>query len=627
MSDVKEATQEKRSFDAEVSKVLQLMINAIYTNKDIFLRELISNASDACDKLRYQSITQPELLDGDAELKITLELDAKKRQIIITDNGIGMDRDDMIANLGTIARSGTSEFASSITGDDSKDSNLIGQFGVGFYSAFMVAEKVRVESRKAGTDQSWVWTSDGSGEFTVESSPKEFKRGTRIILTVRKAEKDYLDKFKLEHIAKTYSDHIAFPIELIDSEENSVNVLNKASAIWARPKSEITDEEYQEFYKHASHLPDTPWLTLHSQVEGALSYTYLLYVPSMKPFDLYHPDRMRRVKLYVKRVFITEEGVDIIPQYLRFLRGVVDSEDLPLNISRETLQHNMMVEKIQRSITKKVLSELKKKGKDAESYATFWEHFGPVLKEGLCEPTTEHEKILEVCRFHSTEKPGELVSLDQYIERMPEGQEHIYFLTGDEVEVMRHNPQLEGFKQKGYEVLLLDDHVDTFWTSVVSAYKDKPLRSITKTELKDTSSEVDDADKNQEELASEAKMQQLMAALKELYGEDVRDIRLTSKLTDSPVCIAIDEGDMDIRMERFLVENKQILKAMPKILELNPKHRIVQSLADMEDKQSEPFKDIAFLLLDQARLIEGEDIRDPALFAKRMNGFIEQGML
>lgn len=618
---------ERHAFDAEISKVLKLMIHSLYTNKDIFLRELISNASDACDKLRYASVTQSELLGSDADLKITLSSDKKAQTITIADNGIGMSREELVSNLGTIAKSGTQDFLSALTGDTKKDISLIGQFGVGFYSAFIVADKVTVISRKAGEEAGHVWESEGTGEFTIDTASKA-ERGTSITLHIQANEKEYLDPFRLKHIAQTYSDHISFPIEYKD-EEGKTEIINKASALWVRPKNEITEEQYKEFYHHVAHSPDQPWMTLHNKAEGKLEYTNLLFIPSTQPFDLFHPDRKRRVKLYVKRVFITDEGTDIVPQYLRFLRGVVDSEDLPLNISRETLQQNPMLARIQESIVKRVLGELKKQAdKKPEDYALFWKNFGAVLKEGLCEAIAPKEQILEACRFASTYSEG-LVSLDDYISRMKEGQEHIFYLVGDNAELLARSPQLEGFKKRGVEVLLFSDHVDDFWVNVVPNYKGKPFLSVTRsnTELDKIAGEIKDEAKSQGE---ETKSEPLIAVLKKIYGEKVKDVRVTHKLSGSAVCLAVEQGAMDIRLERFLREQKQLATTYAKILEINPEHEVIRSLSKRVEggaTEADPtISDIALLLLDQAKILEGEEISDPAGFSQRINHFLAKGL-
>lgn len=616
------------AFSAEIAKVLKLMIHSLYTNKDIFLRELVSNASDACDKLRYQAITQPDLLGGD-ELKITLSADEKARTLTIRDNGIGMNREELIANLGTIAKSGTAEFLAQLS---SKDATQIGQFGVGFYSSFMVADKVVVKSRKAGESSAWQWESIGEGEYTVAPLTEEFSRGTEITLHLRKEDKIYADKHKASFVVQTYSDHIGFPIFWENDQ------LNTAGALWTRPASEVSKEQYQEFYRHTAHQMDEPWLTLHNKIEGKTSYTNLLFIPSSKPFDLFTPERRRRVKLYVKRVFITEEA-EVVPAYLRFIRGVVDSEDLPLNISRETLQHNATLGKISESVTKKVLGELKKKmEKTPEEYSKFWNNFGAVLKEGLCEATTPKEKIMEVCQFHTThfdenfqrskatreaegggvsrgeELPTKMASLDAYIERMKPDQEAIYYLLGDRIETLRNHPQLEGFRKQGIEVLLFADHVDDFWVNVVHEYKSKALKSLTKAELKAA-----------EETPKTEGIEKLITTLKAIYGEEVRDVRTTNKLAESPVCLAVGEGDMDIRMERFMRENKQLPNtAYAKILEINPEHPVIVALS--KQQRSTEMEDTAWLLLDQARIIEGEEISDPAAFSRRLTHFLSRGL-
>lgn len=613
-------TTETRQFTAETARVLNLMIHALYTNRDIFLRELISNASDACDKLRYEALQNEALLAGEAELKIHLSYDEKAKTLTIADTGIGMSHDDLVAHLGTIAKSGTGEFASKLSGDSTKDVNLIGQFGVGFYSAFMVADRVTVESRKAGSDDSWKWESDGLGSYTVTPGTDR-PRGTSITLQLKDDALAYLDRHKLDHIVSTYSDHVSFPITLTDAE-GVEHTLNEATAIWARSKSDITDDQYQEFYRHVAHSPEKPWAVLHNKAEGALEYTNLLFIPAIKPFDLFHPERRRRVKLYVKRVFITDEGIDLVPAYLRFLRGVVDSSDLPLNISRETLQKSPLLDKIRDSVTGRVLTELKKRAeKDADDYAKFWEHFGAVLKEGLCEPIAQREKILEASRFVTSVSDGKLASLDDYIARMPEKQEAIYYITGDSAAALAHSPQIEGFKKRGLEVLLLTDHVDDFWTNVTTEYKGKKLRSVLKAGADLDAFPLDEAEEQKEkEAESSDATKALITRMRQLYGDNVRDVRTTRKLSDTPVCLSVGEGDMDLRMERFLAEHKQLPKRMAKIVEINPTHPVIQSLA------ANPDDDALWLLFDQALIAEGEPVSDAAAFARRLGKFMEKGL-
>jgi molecular chaperone HtpG len=629
-SEAKVPVSEKIPFNAEISRVLHLMIHSLYTNKDIFLRELVSNASDACDKLRYLALSDQSLMQGDGELRITLRLDEKARMIEVRDNGIGMNREDLIAHLGTIAKSGTGEFLEQIsTQGGAPDANLIGQFGVGFYSSFIVADEVEVFSRKAGEEQAWVWRSEGLGEFTVDEAPAR-PRGTSIVLRLREEAKEYLDKFKLSHIVETYSDHIAFPIYLeVAGEDDEPQRLNEGSALWARSKAEITPEQYQEFYRHVAHSPDDPWLTIHNTVEGKLSYTNLLFIPSMKPFDLFHPERRRRVKLYVKRVFISDENVDLIPPYLRFLRGVIDSQDLPLNISRETLQDNPLLHQIRESLTSRVLGDLKKKVEaDPEGFLRFWNHFGPVLKEGLCEATSPRDKLLEICRFDSTHGSAS-VSLSEYVSRMKEGQEEIYYLTGDTLEAMRRSPLLEGFAERGIEVLLFHDHVDDFWVSVVHEYKGKKLKSITRSNIDlDKFGAAEDASEAPNDTTAADAIAGLVSLLKQTFGEEIKDVRTTRKLRDTPACLAVDEYDMDMRMERFLLEHRQLPRRSAKILEINPSHPLIGAMATRvaTGASTSEIEDAAYLLLDQAKIVEGETINDPAAFARRLSRFMEKGI-
>ena len=619
-----EKNQETMQFNAEISKVLQLMIHSLYTNKDIFLRELVSNASDACDKLRYESLTTPELADGDANFAITLEINKQARTLTISDNGVGMSREELIANLGTIAKSGTQEFAKMLTGDAKKDMPLIGQFGVGFYASFMVADRVKVVSTKAGARETFAWESEGAGEFTVSES-EATGRGTSITLHLKQDADDYLEPFRLRHIISTYSDHISFPIFLV-GEDGAREQINSASALWTRSKSEITHEQYNEFYHHTAHSFDEPFLTLHHKAEGKLEYTSLLFVPSSKPIDLFHPDRKTRVKLYVKRVFITEEHADLVPAYLRFVRGVVDSEDLPLNISRETLQHNPMLIKIKDAVTKKILSELNKKAEsDVAGYKEFWGNFGAVLKEGLCEATSPREAILETCRFTSTNGDNDAItSLDDYVSRMKEGQENIFYLTGENMTALRSSPQIEGFAARGIEVLLLADHVDDFWVNVVHEYKGKKLKSVTRSDIDldaiaPAPSEKDDKKTDEQKNDFSA----LCAKFKEILGDNVSEVRTTQKLGASAVCLATVEGAMDFRLERFLIEQKQIAGAATKILEINPNHSIIKHLAEKNDANID---DVVWLLFDQARILEGEELKDPAAFTRRLQGFVEKSL-
>lgn len=625
MAEIKEKTESKK-FSAEVGKVLQLVIHSLYTNKDIFLRELISNASDACDKLRYLALSDDKLIGDDKELKIKVLVDKKAKTITISDNGIGMGKKDLIDNLGTIARSGTQNFIQKISGETKSDVNLIGQFGVGFYSAFMIAEEVKVISKKAGENKAHEWVSKGEGEYEIsELDAKNIKRGTEITLNIREKDEEFLDKFRLHHIIKTYSDHISFPIELEDKEDGEKEIVNSAKALWLKPKSEIKEEQYYEFYKSIAHAIDKPFMVLHNKAEGNLEYTNLLFVPSEKPFDLYSPERSTRVKLYVKRVFITEENLDIIPRHLRFLRGIVDSEDLPLNISRETLQNNAILKKIKKSITSKVLTEIKKKSeKDEAEYLKFWNNFGACLKEGLCDSLENKDEILDVCRFSSSEFPEKLITIDDYIKNMKEGQEDIYFITGDDAKQLSQSPQIEGFKAKGINVILLSDHVDDFWTTVVFEYKGKQFKSITRSgiELDKIKNEKEEASQNKEEKTDD--LEGLVNFFRETLGEKVKDVVVSKKLVESPVCLTSPEGTLDLRMEKFLHEQKQILARSAKILEINTGHAVVKEIAKkLTEKKLDEAKDSAIILFDLANIMAGENVDDPSSFMKKISKLLQ----
>ncbi|MBF5093206.1 molecular chaperone HtpG [Azospirillum sp. INR13] len=624
-------TEERLSFQAEVSRLLDIVAHSLYSEKEVFLRELVSNASDACDRLRYAALTQPELSADDPNLKVRLLVDKDARTLTVADNGIGMNREDLVENLGTIARSGTAAFMKSLEGaekgDGKKDVNLIGQFGVGFYSAFMAADKVTVLTRKAGEAHGWRWESDGKGEFTIAEADG-LPRGTKIVLHLRDGDDEYLDEARLGGIVRKYSDHIAIPILFGEGED--AKALNSASALWTRSKSEITADQYKEFYHHVGHAFDDPWLTLHWRAEGALEYTNLLYVPSTKPFDLFDPKRAHRVKLYVKRVFITDAAEGLIPPYLRFLRGVVDSEDLPLNISREMLQHNPMLAKIKAGITRRVLSELSKKAKDSENaaeYDSFWENFGAVLKEGLYEDYEHRDELLKLLRFRTT--AGEdLVSLEQYVARMKEGQDAIYTISGDDIDTLLRSPQLEGFKAKGVEVLLLTDPVDEFWMPSVGVYDGKPFKSVTRGGA-DLGKIKGEEPEKPEEKTPESELTDLLALLKLTLSDVVKDVRKSERLTDSAVCLVADDNDMDMHLERLLKQHKQLNGEVGKrILEINPSHALIKRLAERAKGSgaTDALEDAAWLLLDQARIVEGEPLPDPAAFARRLASAMEKGL-
>ena len=642
-------TKETFSFQAEVGKLLDIVAHSLYSHNEIFLRELVSNSSDACDRLRYLALTKPKLIEGGAEFRITIAADAKAKTLTVTDNGVGMSRDDLTDSLGTIARSGTQAFMEQLSQASAKKSNkakakgkakngdsidLIGQFGVGFYSAFMVADRVDVLTRKAGENQAWLWTSDGLGEFSIEEAERT-EHGTEVTLHLTKDSKEYLEPARIENVIKTYSDHIGVPIVLAAAGDAAEKTLNTASALWTREKKDITDEQYTEFYHHVAHAFDDPWLRLHNRVEGVLAYTNLLFIPGSRPFDLFHPDRKAQVKLYVKRVFITDNCEDLLPSYLRFVRGVVDSEDLPLNISREMFQHNPALAKIKAALTKRLIGELKKKAeKNADEYAGFWGNFGAVLKEGLYEDFANRDKLLEICRFKST-GGDTLTSLEDYVGRMKPEQEAIYYITGEDGDAVLASPQLEGFKAKGVEVLVLTDPVDEFWISNVGTFDDKPFKSATRgdVDLSGVSGEdKDKADGEKKKKKGAAKIEPLLAAFKVVLGDKVKDVRPSERLTDSPVCLVAEEGGMDIHLERMLKQHNQLGadEMSPRILEINPDHALIKGLtkiAKNSDKIDAVVEDAAFLLLDQARIVEGEPLADPGAFARRMASIMQKGML
>ncbi|WP_085906574.1 molecular chaperone HtpG [Kiloniella majae] len=636
-------SEEQLSFQAEVSRLLDIVAHSLYSNKEIFLRELISNASDACDKLRYLAVTDGDLMKDDPDFRIDLEIDSNANTLTISDNGIGMNRQELIDNLGTIARSGTSAFMEQM--ESSKDgSNLIGQFGVGFYSSYMVADKVSVTSRRAGEDQGWQWDSDGKGKFTIAEVEKPV-RGTSITLHLKEEQKEYSEELRLRTIIKTYSDHIPIPIrlkkaspenELAENEDGSIEndseweTLNSASAIWTRSKSDVTDEQYKEFYHHVAHAYDDPWLREHFRVEGVLEYSGLLYIPGSKPFDLFHPDRKHGVKLYVRRVFITDDCQELIPAYMRFLKGVIDSEDLPLNISREMLQDNPMLRKIRGGIVKRVLGILDKRAEnEQEEYLKFWENFGSVLKEGLYEDLPQKDALLKLCRFKSI-KTDSWISLADYLENMKEGQEHIYYISGEDEQALRRSPQIEGFKAKDVDVLVLHDPVDEFWVTSINEYEGKGFKSVTRggADLNkiDSADDKDDSSKDKEE--DKAELGALLGYMKLTLEGEVKDIRSSERLTDSAVCLVADEGDMDIHLERILRSHKQVDEASKRVLEINPKHDLVKRLSTLikEDGAAKELEDIAWLLLDQARILEGQIPSDAATFAQRMSRVMGKGL-
>ncbi len=631
MSETDTKTAETLGFQAEVKQLLHLMIHSLYSNKEIFLRELVSNASDACDKLRFEAIDHPELLEGDSDLCIRVEFDKAARTVTITDNGIGLSRDEAVANLGTIARSGTREFFSQLTGDKQKDAQLIGQFGVGFYSSFIVAEKVAVRSRRAGLSASEgvLWESDGQGEFSVSAIDRE-ERGTSVTLTLRADEDEFLSGWKLREILRRYSDHISLPIQMKKEEwdaEKSEQVtkdewetVNQANALWTRSKSDITDEQYKEFYKHVAHDYEDPLAWTHNRVEGRSEYTQLLYVPKRAPFDLWDRDARRGVELYGKRVFIMDDADQLLPAYLRFVRGVVDSADLPLNVSREILQESRDVRAIREGSAKRILGLLEDLAKDKpEEYAEFWTQFGQVLKEGVGEDPANKERIAGLLRFASTQSdsPAQTVSLADYVGRMKEGQDKIYYLSADSYAAAAHSPHLEVFRRKGLEVLLLSDRVDEWMLSYLREFEGKALASVAKGGL-DLDALADEEEKKQQAEAAEA-FKPTIERLKKALGERVKEVRVTARLVDSPACVVVDEHELSPHLLRMLKAAGQDAPEVKPILEVNPQHALVKRL---EAQPDESFGDWAELLLDQAMLAEGAALKDPAAFVKRVNALL-----
>ncbi len=630
--------KETLQFETEVSQLLHLMIHSLYSNKEIFLRELISNASDACDKLRFEAISNDSLLSDDSELKIQVEFDKDARTVTIRDNGIGMSRDEVVKNVGTIAKSGTKEFLDNLTGDQSKDSHLIGQFGVGFYSAFIVADKVTLNTRRAGLekDQAVQWESEGTGSYTLEETEKD-TRGTEVILHLKKEEDEFLSSWRLKSIISTYSDHVPLPIEMLKEEEISEDdkekddaenevvweTVNKASALWVRPKNEISEEEYKEFYKHVGHDFSDPLLWTHNRVEGKTEYTSLLYIPSQAPFDLFEPNTKHGVKLYVQRVFIMDDAEKLLPRYLRFVRGVIDSNDLPLNISREILQSNKVIDNIRSGSVKKVLGLLENLAKkESVKYQEFWNVFGKVLKEGPGEDFANKEKIAKLLRFASThqDSDAQTVSLDDYLARMKPEQEKIYFITADNHAAAKNSPHLEFFKEKGIEVLLLSDRVDEWLMSHLNEYQEKTFASVAKGEL-DLDKLGSEEDKEERKKAEE-EAKGLVERIKKVLEEKVEDVRVSHRLTSSPACIVLSEQDMALYMQHLMKQAGHDMPESKPVLEINPTHALVQR---MENEQAEDrFEDWAKILFDQAILAEGGQLEDPATFVNRLNQMINE---
>ncbi len=616
---------DKMNFQAEVGKLLDIVVNSLYSERQIFLRELISNASDACDKLKYLALTHPDIAKSAGEFKIAITPDAKNATLKIADNGIGMNKEDLINHLGTIAKSGTAEFVKNVK-DNGSAVDLIGQFGVGFYSAFMVASKVEILTKKAGEDNAWSWESDGVSGFEIKEAKKE-SNGTEITLYLKDEDKNFTDTIYLRHIIRTYSDHIDYPIVLCLGEAGEETV-NSGSALWARHKSEITSDQYKEFYHHISKNFDDPWLTLHFKAEGNIEYTGLLYIPSSAPYDLFQPDVKNGLKLYVNKVFISDKVEELMPHYLRFVKGVIDSSDLPLNISREMLQHSALLEKIKSGTVKRLLKELQKRVENYDDYLIFWQAFGAAFKEGIYEDFTNREEIAALSRFISTKDLEKYTSLDEYIERAKNvkigenEQKAIYYITGDDVKVLANNPQLEAFKAKGIEVLLLTDPIDEFWTQTLPNYKGFAIQHI-------ANADIDLNIERKDDKAGDGEMEKLCSIMNELFKNEVGKVTTTEKLTNSPVSLNVEQGQMSIHLERLMRNHQQQTAfASTRILELNPYHPLIIKLAAMamEENNRPKVIEISKILLDQAKIAEGESISDPAFYVAKLSDYILKAM-
>ena len=608
----------KQKFKTEVSKLLDIVINSLYSEKYIFLRELISNASDACDKLRYYSLMKPEVTKNNGEFKIIITPNAEENTLTISDNGIGMNKEDLVNHLSTIAKSGTADFVNNAK-DNGSVVDLIGKFGVGFYSAFMVASKVEVTTKRAGEEQAYKWISNGVDGFEIEETEKE-KSGTDIKLFLKDDAKDFTDTIYLRHIIRTYSDHINYPI-VLDLGKAGEETVNTGSALWTKNKAEITDDQYNEFYHHISRNFDTPWMRLHFKAEGSIEYTGLLFIPSEAPYDLFQPDRQQSLKLYVNRVFISDKVDDLMPAYLRFVKGIIDSADLPLNISREMLQQNALIAKIRSGTVSRILKELKKRSEDYDDYMKFWKNFGMAFKEGIYEDPANRVEIAELSRFYSTNSEDKLTSLDEYISRVKEGQTTIYYITGDDIPTLRNNPQLEAFKEKGLEVLLLTDPIDEFWVQTLTNFKGYPIKHVSQ-------ADVDLKFERKEPKADEGSLKKLTDFMAELFKNEVGKVVPTEKLTKSPVSLTVENGQMSIHLERLMRNHQQQTAfASSRILEVNPYHPLIIKLADsmFDDKERPTVEEVCRLLLDQAKIVEGEAISDSSFFSEKLSDYILRG--
>lgn len=612
-------TEEKIEFKAEVNKVLDIVIHSLYSNAEIFLRELVSNASDACDKLRYALLVHPELAPQYHSFQITITPDEVHKTLTVSDNGIGMDKGDLINHLGTIAHSGSAEFIRSLTGDKQKDMALIGQFGVGFYSVFMVAEKVIVRTKKAGSETGYVWESNGIDSFTIKQE-KDVSLGTSIILYLKKDAFEYLEPIRIRHLIRQYSDHISMPIIL--KEKDKEETINSASALWTRNKTEITLEQYRDFYQSVSHAFDEPWMTLHYKAEGTIDYTTLLFIPIKPPFNLFQPDRKSNIQLYVNRVFISDDIPELMPYFLRFVTGIIDTNDLPLNVSREMLQKTPVMAKIKKGIVKRILSELKKRSENGEEYEKFWNSFGIVFKEGLYEPNDEREQVAELSRFHQTAS-NELIGFSDYVKAMKPEQENIYYLTGTNLETLKNNPQLEGFIARGINVLLLTDPIDEFWVQSYTVYQGKKIVSVM--HAKEDLEKIKPNNACEKDAVSPERMNLLISRIKEVLGDNIKEAQVTDRLTKSPLALITPEGEMSLNLERLMkAHGQQISFNSGRILEINPRHPLIHKLSDLvaKNKENQKISDSIWVLFDQTLIAEGESIKDPAKFVERLSSFV-----
>ena len=625
----------EKKFEADTGKILDIVINSLYSEREIFVRELISNASDAIDKKKYLALTNKSINDTSDPFEIKIEVNSKENTIKISDNGIGMDEEDLINSLGTIARSGTKAFLEQFnkSKDEKKeDVNLIGQFGVGFYASFMVADKVEVLSKKAGTDKSWKWISDGKSGYNIEKGEKT-NSGTELILHLKKDAKEFLEGTRIQFVVRKYSDHISYPVKMLEVSKKDAKeeTINEASALWTRAPKDIKEKQYEDFFSHIGAGFGKPLLTMHNNTEGTVSYTNLLCIPSSKPFDLFNPDRKSSLKLYINRVFITDKCENLIPAYLRFVKGIVDTQDIDLNVSREMLQNNPAVAKISKSLVGKILRELKKiADKDKAKYIQFWNEFGQVLKEGLYEDLERKDTLLELARFSNNEN-DDLISLEDYVNTMDKNQKDIYYIAADTKPQALSSPHLEGFKSKGIKVLVMADPIDQFWLSMAGQFKEKNFVSITQGEIdldNIKSDKKDTKNKDTKKDDVDKKFTNLIAHLKASLGQNVKDIRLTSKLTDSPACLVADKGDMDVAMENLMKQRDPNYQGAPRILEINPEHALVEKMNKLlsDKKHNNLVDDAGTLLFEQARMMEGKLPSDPTKFAKIMNNFLVKGV-